>query len=526
MFASPFVYYTPDTSYSRPSRRSCASFPFEQSYFDIDQLNALRTAEIHRKQRQQAELRRQYELRLAQIEEYHRQQELELRRREAYTRKVQEQRRLQAQKRAEEKQRRFQQQQAEAQRYNEFIVRTINSIFGAEESNAEPEQNVFDPTPAFEAIYSIFNDHASKQPATEKVQSETNNLPEKSETPKEESISEKSVETSEENAEKESEEITFDPTETLNTLLSIVNSVFNEPETSDAKTEETEETDKNEKDESESQQTVDTFSVSESQVATETIADEASVESEVATETIADEASVDSEKELSDANTAEAEAVETSITPESLVSEAENIAYDTAEEDEDTSEEEYVLVEEKDEPTEVSPVLPEPTLTDTLNSISKKIDHNVAVYERVSKHATEAYTDSESDSISSLSTASESSSSATTLILRSRIKVLQRAQLELENLYEDLDNIETPSDISDKRLKQVLTGKAVSYADKVDELRLNLVNQLEKSKAKSTASASDVVTSKPAKEQSDNSSDNSSVRRVLVEIVQDEALSD
>lgn len=538
MFANPFVYYTPDTSYSRRSRQSCASFPFEQSCLDIDQLNALRAAEIRRKQREQAELRRQYELRLAQIEEYHKQQELELRRREAYTRKVQEQRRLQAQKRAEEKQRRLQQQQAEAQRYNEFISRTINNLFGAEESNAEPEHNVFDPTPAFKAIYSIFNEFGPEQPVTEKVQSKPDDKStEKSVTPKDESTSEKSAEPSEEKVEKESEEDSFDPTETLNTLISIVNSVFNEPETNNAtseeteKTEETEETEKTdnaekteetdnaeetketEKDESESHET-DDASVSESEVATKAIAEE-------------EPASVESQENLTNANENETEVVTPSISLESSgsVPEAENTTEDDITDEEDTTEEEYVLVEEKDEPVETSPdsSKPKPTLTDTLNSISKKIDHNVAVYERVSKHSTEAYTDSESDSISSLSAASESSSSATSLILRSRIKVLQRAQLELENIYEKLDNIETPSDISDKRLKQVLTGKAVSYADKIDELRNTLVKQLEKSRAKAAADTSEEASSNKVKEQSNNKS---SVRHIMVETVPDEALSE
>lgn len=538
MFANPFVYYTPDTSYSRRSRQSCASFPFEQSCLDIDQLNALRAAEIRRKQREQAELRRQYELRLAQIEEYHKQQELELRRREAYTRKVQEQRRLQAQKRAEEKQRRLQQQQAEAQRYNEFISRTINNLFGAEESNAEPEHNVFDPTPAFKAIYSIFNEFGPEQPVTEKVQSKPDDKStEKSVTPKDESTSEKSAEPSEEKVEKESEEDSFDPTETLNTLISIVNSVFNEPETNNAtseeteKTEETEETEKTdnaekteetekdeetketEKDESESHET-DDASVSESEVATKAIAEE-------------EPASVESQENLTNANENETEVVTPSTSPESSgsVPEAKNTTEDDITDEEDTTEEEYVLVEEKDEPVETSPdsSKPKPTLTDTLNSISKKIDHNVAVYERVSKHSTEAYTDSESDSISSLSAASESSSSATSLILRSRIKVLQRAQLELENIYEKLDNIETPSDISDKRLKQVLTGKAVSYADKIDELRNTLVKQLEKSRAKAAADTSEEASSNTVKEQSNNKS---SVRHIMVETVPDEALSE
>ena len=538
MFANPFVYYTPDTSYSRRSRQSCASFPFEQSCLDIDQLNALRAAEIRRKQREQAELRRQYELRLAQIEEYHKQQELELRRREAYTRKVQEQRRLQAQKRAEEKQRRLQQQQAEAQRYNEFISRTINKLFGAEESNAEPEHNVFDPTPAFKAIYSIFNEFGPEQPVTEKVQSKPDDKStEKSVTPKDESTSEKSAEPSEEKVEKESEEDSFDPTETLNTLISIVNSVFNEPETNNAtseeteKTEETEETEKTdnaekteetdnaeetketEKDESESHKT-DDASVSESEVATKAIAEE-------------EPASVESQENLTNANENETEVVTPSTSPESSgsVPAAKNTTEDDITDEEDTTEEEYVLVEEKDEPVETSPdsSKPKPTLTDTLNSISKKIDHNVAVYERVSKHSTEAYTDSESDSISSLSAASESSSSATSLILRSRIKVLQRAQLELENIYEKLDNIETPSDISDKRLKQVLTGKAVSYADKIDELRNTLVKQLEKSRAKAAADTSEEASSNTVKEQSNNKS---SVRHIMVETVPDEALSE
>ena len=532
MFANPFVYYTPDTSYSRRSRQSCASFPFEQSCLDIDQLNALRAAEIRRKQREQAELRRQYELRLAQIEEYHKQQELELRRREAYTRKVQEQRRLQAQKRAEEKQRRLQQQQAEAQRYNEFISRTINNLFGAEESNAEPEHNVFDPTPAFKAIYSIFNEFGPEQPVTEKVQSKPDDKStEKSVTPKDESTSEKSAEPSEEKVEKESEEDSFDPTETLNTLISIVNSVFNEPETNNATSEETEkteetekiektektdnaeETKETEKDESESHET-DDASVSESEVATKAIAEEES-------------ASVESQENLTNANENETEVVtpSTSLESSGSVPEAENTTEDDITDEEDTTEEEYVLVEEKDEPVETSPdsSKPKPTLTDTLNSISKKIDHNVAVYERVSKHSTEAYTDSESDSISSLSAASESSSSATSLILRSRIKVLQRAQLELENIYEKLDNIETPSDISDKRLKQVLTGKAVSYADKIDELRNTLVKQLEKSRAKTASDTSEETSSNTVKEQSNNKS---SVRHIMVETVPDEALSE
>ena len=100
---------------------------------------------------------------------------------------------------------------------------------------------------------------------------------------------------------------------------------------------------------------------------------------------------------------------------------------------------------------------------------------------------------------------------------------MQRAQLELENIYEKLDNIETPSDISDKRLKQVLTGKAVSYADKIDELRNILVKQLEKSRAKAASDTSEETSSNTVKEQSNNKS---SVRHIMVETVPDEALSE
>ncbi|KAF5095806.1 hypothetical protein D0Z03_001751 [Geotrichum reessii] len=505
MFANPFVYYTPDTSYSRPSqRRSCAPSIFEQSYFDIDQLNALRTAEIQRKQRQQAELRRQYEHRLAQIEEYHRQQEIELSRREAYTKKIREQRRLQAQKQAEEEQRRRLQHQAEAQKYNEYVYKTINNFFDVEQANGDS----FGPGSAFQAFYSILNGPSTFEPFEKKTQEQpkaTENEPEVS------SQKEPTADSLEDDVIDEAEENIIDPTDVLNTLLSTFNCIVNEsasqsePENTKAETHESS-TKNPETVESLSDKTDETALNSEP---IKSVVEEAPVsdESSPTLESVSDKATTTSTSE--------------SVTPE--------LTHDTAEEDEATSEEEYVLVEENDGAAAVSSE-PELSLTDTLNTISKKIEHNVAVYNRVSKHSVEAYSDSDSDSVSSLSTASESSSSAAALILRSRIKVLQRAQLQLENLYEELDNLELPANTSDKRFKQVLTGKAVSYADKVDELRLKLVDQLETIKANNTALSTTDNTESDANDSFSTSekkqSDKPTVRHIMVETVQDEALSD
>lgn len=503
MFASPFVYYTPDTSYSRPSqRRSCAPSIFEQSYFDIDQLNALRTAEIQRKQRQQAELRRQYEHRLAQIEEYHRQQEIELRRREAYTRKIREQRRLQAQKQAEEEQRRRLQHQAEAQKYNDYVYKTINNLFDIEQVN----EDVFGPSSAFQAFYSILNGSSTSEPSEKKNQEQPESTENETDVS---SQKEPTTDSLEDDVMDEAEEQIIDPTDVLNTLLSTFNCIVNEsisqsePENTKAETHESP-IKSSETVESHSDKTGETLIASNSESTTEPVIDEASDESSTTFESVSDKATTSE-----------------SVTP---VSEVEELTHDTAEEDETTSEEEYVLVE--DGAATVSSE-PEVSLADTLNAINKKIEHNVAVYNRVSKHSVEAYSDSDSDSVSSLSTASESSSSETTLILRSRIKVLQRAQLELENLYEELDNLEVSANTSDKRFKQVLTGKAVSYADKVDELRLQLVGQLETIKANNTAlPTTDNTESDDSSTYVKKQSDKPTVRHIMVETVQDEALSD
>lgn len=107
-----------------------------------------------------------------------------------------------------------------------------------------------------------------------------------------------------------------------------------------------------------------------------------------------------------------------------------------------------------------------------LVSINDRVTHNVEVFERILKN-----TENDSDSDNS-----SSSTSSTSLTLRSRQKVLQHVQLELEELYGMLDKLSKPTTEEDKNLKHGVTALAVEYADKVESLLGKLQSHIKEAK--------------------------------------------
>lgn len=108
-----------------------------------------------------------------------------------------------------------------------------------------------------------------------------------------------------------------------------------------------------------------------------------------------------------------------------------------------------------------------------LTHFQAKLDNSIATYTRINASSSSSSYSGSSD---------EDTASKTTT--NSRVKVLQRTQLEFEKLYEQLDSLEIPKDDDLRRLKHKLTGQVVSYADKVDELRRELKKRMEAMQAR------------------------------------------
>ncbi|KAF5103037.1 hypothetical protein D0Z00_000015 [Geotrichum galactomycetum] len=366
----PYSYYAPNNIYYTPRRVERAD-PAEDPYWSLERVAALRAAELERKEQQKAELKQQYEQRLAQIDEHHRQQELELKRYEDHIKKLQEQKRLQEQRLLEQ-----QKQKAEARKRNEEL---INNLFNRYESRQKPADSETSaraeskvPSSPFELLLSLLNG------------TDLNGSP--AETSTEES-----------------------------TPQSATSNVF-----------------KNEK------KPVDEGPEKTARV----VKPEPALDSSTSTSVVSKDTPV---HEPTEATSSEAE-----------------------------------------KESEVN-------LKESLQSIGEKIDKNIETYDRIYTHTIDGNQE-DGEVCSSLSTASDSQPSSITL--RSRLKVLQRSQLELENIYQQLDNLGTPKDKIEKRLKHVLTGRAVSYADKVEELRhriqkdLATVQKVEEHKAAESTPAS------------------------------------
>lgn len=92
-------------------------------------------------------------------------------------------------------------------------------------------------------------------------------------------------------------------------------------------------------------------------------------------------------------------------------------------------------------------------LAETLKNIRNKVDNCVETYERIF-HAEESSSSEEEYSVKSLS---------------SRIKILQKTQMQLEQLYTKLDLL-PKGEGENKKVRRDLTSKSVAVADKVDDL--------------------------------------------------------
>jgi hypothetical protein len=159
------------------------------------------------------------------------------------------------------------------------------------------------------------------------------------------------------------------------------------------------------------------------------------------------------------------------------------------------------------------------TVEKQLKDIQGNVQHCVETYERL--FSAESSSDSESGkrSVSSLT---------------SRMNVLQKAQIKLEQLYTELDGIQhVPEGV--KKLKHELTNKSVAIADKIDDLvrvleshRTQLLQKAaEQTSEDSTSDDSDEESQTPDRTSSSNASTNKApkkhIRRVMIETVDDDS---
>ncbi|KAA8902879.1 hypothetical protein TRICI_005803 [Trichomonascus ciferrii] len=139
--------------------------------------------------------------------------------------------------------------------------------------------------------------------------------------------------------------------------------------------------------------------------------------------------------------------------------------------------------------------------SETLKTIEGQVKAAVETYERL--FDAEASSGSDSDGYYTVKS------------LTSRIKVLQKTQMRLEQLYEQLDSLPKGHG-QNKKLRRDLTSKSVSVADKVDDLLRVLESRrtalLEKQKSSETESESE--TEKPQTPKK--------VRHVTIETVPDD----
>lgn len=180
------------------------------------------------------------------------------------------------------------------------------------------------------------------------------------------------------------------------------------------------------------------------------------------------------------------------------------------------------------------------TLVDVLNTSASVIENSINIFERLNRHSNGDYSDKESTP-SSASSSDSDEISTETLILRSRIKVLENLRIELEYQYNKLDSLDNPTDADVKRFKHILIGKAVEFADKSEQLANNLKERIASIKDNSAPSfehdltldkahSSETESESEEEQFSDNSSFSKSskpvIRRIFIETLSDAALSD
>lgn len=152
------------------------------------------------------------------------------------------------------------------------------------------------------------------------------------------------------------------------------------------------------------------------------------------------------------------------------------------------------------------------TSSETLKEVELDSQNHVDTYNRINK----SYT-------------SKTNSGAVVpySIYNSWIKVLQKSQMQIEKLYEQLDRLDISVMSQDnKMLKKQLTKQTVAYADKIESLvselqqKIQLAKESESSESESDASETSLSSSPPVPKAKKGS------RKVILETVQDESFSE
>lgn len=176
---------------------------------------------------------------------------------------------------------------------------------------------------------------------------------------------------------------------------------------------------------------------------------------------------------------------------------------------------------------------PQVSISEALKSIEASSQMHIDTYNRINNSYLKSQTPPSSEPI-------------TSSIYNSWIKVLQKSQMGIEKLYEQLDRLDVNAITPDERaLKKQLTKQTVQYADKIE----NLVAELQENRAKAKkledeqneekkesnseqerkedkAPEQSLNTTKPARNSQNKKNGKAKTRKVLVEEVPDESFSD
>lgn len=119
-----------------------------------------------------------------------------------------------------------------------------------------------------------------------------------------------------------------------------------------------------------------------------------------------------------------------------------------------------------------------------LDELKRVLDRNIESYNNVYH----AVTDDNNDAFTPGSSDDEDAGSSYKLPLKIYVSVLDRVQRKFEEVYSSLDELDVPKSKSLRRMKHGLTGLAVSYSDKTDDLLKQVkkdVEEFEKNSEKS-----------------------------------------
>uniref|UniRef100_A0A060TD25 ARAD1D03828p n=1 Tax=Blastobotrys adeninivorans TaxID=409370 RepID=A0A060TD25_BLAAD len=185
-----------------------------------------------------------------------------------------------------------------------------------------------------------------------------------------------------------------------------------------------------------------------------------------------------------------------------------------AEEKQEDSEQEEKVKESKKERKERRAQENE-QLKQALDSIKEKVDHAVETYERIFNNESSSGSDDETSALTAIN---------------SRIKVLQKAQMSLEQQYTKLDTLPFKARGDLKKIKHELTSRSVAMADKVDDLirslesnRTSILAKQQQDSESDTDSDNESVKAESEPETRATNDQPKKVRKVIIETVPDDS---